>query len=630
MNARSAALILSASLFAACGQSTDDAAQGRASAWGAAGAAAGAAVAGPWAASSADCPHAAPQAEDPSAALATLVEGYFEDNLELNPLGATFIGDNRYNDRLANSIGPEHRAAQKALEERYLAAARGIDTAQLNESDLITRQMFIRAREQQLAGMEYPAHLLPISQIFSMPSLMVQLGSGQSVQPFSTVQDYENFLSRIDGFVVYVDQAIANMREGMETGVVQPKPLMEKVLPQLQSQIVDDPAESMFHGPVKNMPESFSEEDRGRLTDAYTTAIRDQLVPAYTRLYEFISKEYLPACRDTFAIADLPDGQAWYAHQVKMHTTTDLSPDEIHRIGLAEVARIREEMDKVREQVGFEGDLAAFFEHLKTDDQFFFGSQEEVIEAYTQIKSKIDATLPAMFSDFPKADYEIRPVEAFRAQSAAGASYRRPSPDGSRPGVFYVNTYNLKGQPRYGVETLSLHEASPGHHFQISIQQELEDLPRFRRFGGYTAYVEGWALYAEYIGKELGLFTDPYQWYGRLNDEQLRAMRLVVDTGLHSKGWTRQQAIDYMLENSSLAATDVESEVERYIAWPGQALAYKVGQLKLTDLRADAETRLGEEFDIRAWHSHVLRDGAMPLDVLAEKNDRWIEAQRQM
>ena len=322
----------------------------------------------------------------------------------------------------------------------------------------------------------------------------------------------------------------------------------------------------------------------------------------------------------------MPDGEAWYAFAVAGHTTTDLKPDAIHQIGLAEVSRIRGEMGQVKEQVGFEGDLAAFFVHLQEAPEFYFEHEDDLIAGYVELQKTVNERLPRLFDVMPKADYEVRPVEKFRAKSAAGASYMSPSPDGSRPGVFYVNTFNLKAQPRYGMETLSIHEASPGHHFQISIQQEIESLPRFRRFGGYTAYVEGWALYAESIGKELGMFSDPYQYYGRLSDEMLRAMRLVVDTGLHAKGWTRERAIDSMKENSSMARTDIVAEVERYIAIPGQALAYKIGQRKISELRKRAEEKLGEGFDVKEFHNQILLDGALPLDVLDTKIDEWIVA----
>jgi uncharacterized protein (DUF885 family) len=401
------------------------------------------------------------------------------------------------------------------------------------------------------------------------------------------------------------------------------------VLVQLEAMVVERPEDSLFFAPVRAFPEGVAPADRERLTAAYTAAIRDEVVPAFRRLRNFVRDEYLPKTRSTVAWSALPDGAAWYAFYVQEHTTTDMTPEQIHEVGLNEVARILGEMDGVRQKVGFKGDLHEFFDHLENDPQFYYTQGADLLDGYRTLKVRIEAALPKLFSVFPKADYEVREVEAFRAQSAAGAYYQGASADGSRPGIFYVNTYNLKAQPKFGMETLSLHEASPGHHFQVTIQQELEDLPRFRRFGSdYTAYVEGWALYAEYIGKELGMFTDPYQWFGRLNDEQLRAMRLVVDTGLHAKGWSREQAIQYMLDNSTLAPTDVESEVERYIAWPGQALGYKVGDLRIQALRHRAEAELGDKFDVRAFHREVLGDGAVPMDVLEAKIERWIAGER--
>jgi uncharacterized protein (DUF885 family) len=386
--------------------------------------------------------------------------------------------------------------------------------------------------------------------------------------------------------------------------------------------------DNIFWGPIAALPKEFSAKDRERISAAYRAALGLEVLPAYARLADFIEHDYLPAARTTVGWSDLPGGEAWYRWRVRGATTLDLTPAQIHEIGLAEVARIRGEMLAVKEQVGFKGDLDAFFKFLEEDPQFYFNNEDELLGAYRDVKRRIDALLPRLFSDFPKADYEIRAVEPFRAASAAGGSYQAPSADGKRPGIFYINTHNLKAQPRFGLETLSLHEAAPGHHFQIAIQQELTDLPRFRRFNGYVSYSEGWALYAESLGKELGVFTDPYQWYGRLSDEMLRAMRLVVDTGLHSKGWTREQAIKYMLDNSSMAESDVTAEVERYIVWPGQALGYKLGQLHISALRAKAEQQLGAAFDVKEFHSQVLRDGALPMSVLSAKIDRWIEAKR--
>jgi uncharacterized protein (DUF885 family) len=561
--------------------------------------------------------------------LNALFERYFEDMLRLSPVMATYIGDHRYDDQLPNSIGPAHRAEARALNERYLAAVKAIDPAALSPADRISYDIFVRERERERAAERFPSHLLPINQAGSLVTFMPSLGSGKSAQPFDTVEDYERWLKRLDGMVVWMDQAIANMREGIAKGVVQPRPVMKKVLPQLEAMIVPQPEDSLFFAPVKSFPEAIGAADRERLTAAYVAAIRDKVTPAYARLRDFVRDEYLPKTRNTVAWSALPDGEAWYAFYAQEHTTTTMTADEIHQLGLSEVKRILGEMDQVRQTVGFEGGLEAFFTFLETDPQFYFTKGEDLIQGYRELKVRIDAALPKVFSVFPKADYEVREVEAFRAQSSAGAYYQQPSADGSRPGVFYVNTFNLKAQPKFGMETLSLHEASPGHHFQTTIQQELEELPRFRRFGGdYTAYTEGWALYAEYLGKELGMFTDPYQWFGRLNDEQLRAMRLVVDTGLHAKGWTREQAIQYMLDNSTMAESDVVSEVERYIAWPGQALGYKVGDIRIQALRKKAEAALGPKFDVRDFHREVLSDGAVPMDVLEAKIDRWIAARQ--
>ncbi len=578
----------------------------------------------------------APAVTSAGAELNALVEAYFEELLALIPIMATYIGDNRYNDRLPNSLGPEERARHRELNERYLAAARKIDADALEGLDRISLEIFLREREQELAAERFPNHLLPINptsaQLTPMPPLMAlmpALGSGTNAQPFATVKDYDDWLARLDGFVVWMDQAIANMREGIAKGVVQPRPVMEKVIPLLDVMIVDDPTRSDYYGPIRNFPASFTPADRERLTAAYTSTIRDELVPAYRRMADFVRDEYLPRARTSVAWTALPDGAAWYEFFVAKHTTTSMTPEEIHELGLREVARILGEMDKVRQKVGFEGDLPAFFAFLRKDPKFYYTHGEDLVAGYMDVKKRIDAELPRLFSVFPKADYEVREVESFRARSAPAAYYQPPSADGSRPGIFYVNTYDLKAQPRFGMETLSLHEAAPGHHFQVAIRQELTGLPRFRRFGGdYTAYVEGWALYAEYLGPELGLFTDPYQYFGRLNDEQLRAMRLVVDTGLHAKGWTREQAIAYMIENSTLAPSDVESEVERYIVWPGQALGYKVGDLRIQALRHRAEAELGPRFDIRDFHREVLSDGAVPLEILERKVDRWIESRR--
>ncbi len=570
----------------------------------------------------------ASQPDSPVARLNAIYEDFFEEMLRLMPTMATWLGDERYNDRLENTASAAFGEEYAAVNRRFLETVRAIDPATLTGSDRISYDVFVRERELALAEQRFPGYLLPVDQMDSMASTFALFGSGAAAQPFRNAADYDHFLTRSGDFIVWVDTAIASMREGMRRGVTQPRAVILKVVPQLREIANPDPEKTVFWNAIRAMPESVSAADRERITARWRSTITSGIVPAYLRLADFIEKEYAPAARTSVGWSALPDGAEWYRHQIRKQTTTDLTAEEIHALGLTEVARIRAEMEAVKRQVGFNGDLAAFFRYLQTDPKFYFTRSEDVLQGYVQLKQRIDALLPKMFSDFPKAQYEVRAVEPFRAASAAGGSYQPPSADGKRPGIFYVNTYNLKAQPIFGMETLSLHEAAPGHHFQIAIQQELSELPRFRRFNGYVAYAEGWALYAESIGKELGLFTDPYQWYGRLSDEMLRAMRLVVDTGLHAKGWSREQAIQYMTDNSSMVASDVEAEVERYIVWPGQALGYKVGQLRISAMRARAEAALGPRFDIRAFHSQVLRDGALPLAVLEAKIDRWIATQK--
>ena len=569
-----------------------------------------------------------PSQNTPDAALNALVEEYFERQLELSPMNATAIGDTRYDDRLDESTSPGFREKQLGIERAFLDRARRMDIAQLSPAARITFEIFSTEREQALAGQKFHEEYMPLNQMSGLPMDLAVYGSGSGPQPFKTANDYQRFLARMRQFPRWVDGAIAQMRTGMSLGITLPKPAVAKVVPQLRGIVTATPQESIFWGPVKDLPADIPAAERQRISQAYATALSQEVLPAYARLADFFERDYLPAARTTVGWSDLPDGAAWYRWRIRGATTMDLPPEQIHELGLKEVARIRAEMLAVKEQVGFKGDLDAFFKHLEDDPQFYFDNEQELLDAYRDVKRRIDALLPKLFSDFPKADYEIRPVEAFRAASAAGGSYQAPSADGTRPGIFYINTHNLRAQPRFGLETLSLHEAAPGHHFQIAIQQELTDLPRFRRFNNYVSYAEGWALYAESLGKELGVFTDPYQWYGRLSDEMLRAMRLVVDTGLHAKGWTREQSIQYMLDNSSMAESDVTAEVERYIVWPGQALGYKLGQLRITELRAKAQAELGAKFDVREFHGQVLRDGAVPMDVLTAKIDRWIAARK--
>ena len=557
------------------------------------------------------------------------LDAQWELTLQRDPVMATSLGDLRYNDRLVNTNTAAYRAEVRRERRQTLKALAGFKKDKLAPKDRISYSILKLDLEQDAAGERFPGWMQPISQIGGMPSFLAQMGTGQSIQPFKTTKDYDDWLKRLALAVPVLDGNIANMREGLKAGVVQPRAVMDKVLPQLTALAVTDPEKSLFWGPFKDFPEAVPAADRERLSAAMRQLLSTQVLPAYARLLAFVRDEYAPKARSSTAWSALPDGKAWYAHRVQESTTLTLTPEQIHAIGLKEVARILGEMEGVRQQVGFQGDLKAFFKHLQDDPKFYFTKPEDLLNGYRVLQKKVNGLVPKLFDVAPKADYEVREVEAFRAESAAGASYEEPAADGSRPGVFYVNTFNLKAQPIFGMETLSLHEASPGHHFQISIAQEDTTLPAFRRFGShYTAYVEGWALYAESIGKELGMFTDPYQWYGRLSDEQLRAMRLVVDTGLHAKGWTREQAIQYMMDNSSMVESDVVSEVERYIVWPGQALGYKIGQLEITKLRREAEAALGSKFDVKGFHRVVLTAGQVPLPVLRELVQDWVKARR--
>ncbi len=564
------------------------------------------------------------QATAPASELAGLYDQYFEESLELNPLQSTQLGERRYNDRLPNFLAAEHRDRQRAFTERWLQRVRAIDPQALTGQDRISHDMFVRARERDLEGYRFPAYLQPINQFYNITSMFAMLGSGTGAQPFQNEQDYDNWLRRMEQMPAIVDQAISNMREGMAAGVVQPRVLMEKSLPQIRAHVVDEVEASIFWRPIQSMPAAISEQPRERIVAAYRAAITDLIVPAYTRLAEFIADEYLPATRETVGMWDLPNGRDWYAFQVRNSTTTDLSPEQIHEIGLAEVERILAQMDGVRSKVGFDGTREQFFAFTGSDPRFFFATEEQLLAGYEAMREQVGPKMSLLFESQPKADFVIRAVEPFRAASASAASYQRPSEDGSRPGVFYVNTANLHARPSWAMMALYLHEAEPGHHYQLALQQELPDLPRFRRFGSYTAYSEGWGLYAESLGEELGAYEDPYAYYGRLAAELWRSIRLVTDTGLHALGWDREQTLAYMRAHSPEPEERMVAEAERFMAIPGQALAYKIGELKIRELRNRAETRLGTRFDVRAFHTEVLKDGALPLDVLDAKIERWI------
>lgn len=575
------------------------------------------------------------QAEQPApasaatspAALQQMFEAYWQESLALRPLQATSIGDSRYNDQLPNTLGAEYRAQEHAFTSRWLARINTVDTGALDAQDRISASIFKLNLQRELESERFPDYLIPINQFYNLASTFVQLGTGTGAQPFKTVQDYDNWLARASRIPVLFDQAIANMQDGVAKGYVQPTVLMTKAIAQLDAIVVATPEQSLFWKPVTAMPANFSEADRQRLTASYRSLISSTLTPAYAKLRDYLRNDYLPKTRASVGLDALPDGAAWYAFRVKAITTTNLTPAQIHELGLREVARIQGEMQAVMKQVGFTGDLKAFFAYTNSDPRFTYASEDAMLADYNAFYQRVQLGVPKLFAIQPKAAFEIRPVEAFRAQAQAAGSYQRPSEDGTRPGIFYLNTYDVPSRKSWSKESLFLHEAIPGHHFQIGIQQELQGVPAFRRFGGFTAFTEGWGLYAESLGKELGVYTDPYQYYGRLQAELWRAVRLVVDTGLHAKGWTRQQVIDYMLNTAGTSETNAIAEAERYMAIPGQALAYKIGELAILEQRAKAEKALGPKFDIRAFHTEVLKDGAVPMDVLADKIDRWIAVQ---
>ena len=571
----------------------------------------------------------APATAEADARVDAMFAEYWEASLKMNPLRATFVGDARYNDQMPDFFSAESREANNAFNVAWLEKLKTVDLNALGPQRRLSAEMLIRELDLEIEGERFPAWQQPVNQFRNTAALFAQLGSGTNAQPFKTAQDYDNWLKRASRLPVLFNSMQANMREGMASGVVQPKVLMEKAIPQLDALIKDKPEDTLFWRPIANLPADMPVAEKERLTAAYRTLIAERLMPAFRELRRFVADEYLPKTRDSVAISALPNGEAWYAYLAKVQTTTDLTPAQIHDIGLSEVARIQSEMHAVMTQMGFEGSLQDFFVHMTTAKEYEYPTEEALLVDYNSLRERIDLRAKDMFSLVPKAGFEIRPVEAFRAASAAGGSYQGPSQDGTRPGVFYVNTYDLPSRKNWDRDALYLHEAVPGHHFQIALQQELTGLPMFRRFGGETAFAEGWGLYAESLGKELGAYDTPQQYFGRLQAEIWRAIRLVVDTGLHSKGWTREQVIAYMKANSATTDTEAVSEAERYIAIPGQALAYKIGELKILELRARTEKALGDRFDIKEFHAQVLEDGSLPLSVLEAKIDRFIAAHRE-
>jgi uncharacterized protein (DUF885 family) len=553
-----------------------------------------------------------------------------EDNLRRNPIGAIFRGDMRYADRLGDFISDEYFDAEREAATADLTALHAIDRDALTPTNRIAYDIFELDQEENLRDLTPELMALtvvrPVNHFSGFHTFYPTFASGQGAAPFNTVEDYENNLLRHRDFITISDRAIGRFREGMESGVVETRLTIVNVIDQLDTQLATSLEESPYYRPVLNFPEGISAEDQARLTVAYREGTQS-IYDVYTRMRDFLRDEYLTVAREGVGLVHMQGGDVLYAQMVRDTTTLDLTPDYIHDLGLSEVARITQGMEAIRDEVGFEGTLQEFFEFIRTDDQFKPESREWLTQRYYEIGAMVDERIAPLFSLLPQSPLEIRPYEEFREQYEAGGSYNSGTPDGSRPGVFYFNAYNLPERLTPGMNTLYLHEGAPGHHFQISLAQENAELPNFMRFGGNTAYVEGWALYSETLGYEMGMYDDPYQRFGTLNDEMLRAMRLVVDTGLHSKGWTREQSIEYMLANSGMTNVEATSEVERYIAIPSQALAYKIGALTIQRLRAESEAALGENFDIREFHAEVLNTGSLPMAVLEGKIYDWIEAQ---
>lgn len=561
--------------------------------------------------------------------LANVFTDYWNDRARLFPLTAMAQGDYRYNHLLPNDQTQAFRQQQQRFYRRYLGELMKVDRARLSAADKLSYDMFQYDMQERLDGLKLNTWMLPFTQLFSTPTVLGHLGTGLGPQPFRTVRDYDNWLARVGRFPVWADSAIGNFRRGLKAEVVLPRVLVQRMVPQLQAQLATDVTKSPFYGPIARLPASFSAADKARLTAAYQRVILTQLGPAYRRLADFLQNEYLPRARPSAGLADVPDGAEMYRYYVRQMTTTDLEPEELYQIGLSEVKRIRAAMEAVRRKAGFRGKLPAFFTYLNTDPRFRpYKTPDEVLGAFRAIQTRMTPNLPKLFGRTPQSPLEIRQTEAARAATAS-AEYSRGTPDGARPGIFYVPIPDASAfNTASGMESLFAHEAIPGHHYQLSLQQENQGLPKFRRFGSYPAFSEGWALYCESLGPELGLYTDPYQKIGALGDEMHRAIRLVVDVGLHTKGLTREQAIRYMVDNEPISEANATAEIERYMAIPGQALAYKTGALKLLELRARYEKQLGRKFNLRAFHDEILAGGAMPLAVLERRMDAWATRQR--
>ena len=565
-----------------------------------------------------------------AARIHALADEYWEGQLKLDPLLATQVGDPRYDDQLPDALSDAGREAIRRLAEQTRTSLAAIPRAELRGEDALTWAVIDEQTSTTLEGLPVDDHLMPLDSLNSIAVQMPVLGSGVGMQQFRTVRDYDNFLARIRAFSSWTDLAIARSREGIAKGFTQPRPVVLRLLPQLEAQVVARPEDSTFWGPVPRMPDSFSRADRDRLTRAYREAIGGTVIPTYRRLVDFVKVTYAPAARTAVAAEALPDGKARYAVRVRRQTTTSLDPHAIHQLGLDEVQRIEGEIEALRISQRFDGTRRQFQESISADTVGTVTTEDALVAAFVAMKGTVQPLLPTLFSRLPKADFEVRPIEKFR-ENAASSQYVPATPDGSRPGVFYVNAARLRTGPQRPSEGLFLHEAIPGHHFQVALTSENQALPRLRRFALYNAYAEGWALYCEGLGKPLGLYRDWRQQAGRLRGELLRAVRLVLDTGLHHEGWSRERALEYGTEqfgSGSGASGFLLLEIDRYIADPGQALGYKVGEIAIKKMRDDAQRRLGSAFDLRAFHDAVLESGPLPLDVLEAKMNAWTPPRR--
>jgi prolyl oligopeptidase len=557
--------------------------------------------------------------ENDAATLNHLYEHYWEFILKEHPTFATYLGDHRY-DNWLEDVSSE--AYEKQIEQfrKFLAELKAIKKPTNREAQL-TYDLFKRELSLQIEGAKYHPYLMPITQ---QTGPHIDLPQLTTYHAFKTLQDYANYVSRLTQFRRVFDQTIANLRTGIEKKTVQARSVVEKILPQLEAQIVSAADKSELHKPLHEIPSEIPTEGTRRIAKDVDEAIMNYVVPAYTKLLNYVREEYLPKSRDRPGIWSIPNGRAMYAYYIRLHTTTKLTPSQIHRLGKRELVRINKEIEAILRKIQFKGSLQQYNEALRKDKSNFYTTGQELLNGFKEILRQMDTRLAQFFGRLPEAKYGFREIEEWRADAAPAAYYYQPPEDRSRPGYFYVNTYKPETRPKYMMEALAYHEAVPGHHLQIAIQQELTNLPKFRRNGGYTAMVEGWALYAELLGKEMGFYKDLLSDYGRLTAEAWRASRLVVDTGIHSLKWTRDQAIRFLKSNTASSEQDIVSEVDRYIAWPGQALAYKIGELKIRELRDRAEKRLKNRYDIRRFHDELLNDGALPLDTLQGKMGRWI------